>query len=55
MSQEEDEILKIIILGESRVGKTEIFSKYFSQFNEGQKNIINPSIYKKQRNTKEKK
>ena len=45
MSQEEDEILKIIILGEGRAGKTEILSKYFSQFNEGQKNTINPPFY----------
>ena len=34
----EEDILKIIILGESRVGKTEILSKYFSkQFDEGKK------------------
>ena len=45
MSQEEDEVLKIIILGEGRAGKTEILSKYFSQFNEGKKNTISPSFY----------
>ena len=33
-----EEVLKIIILGKSRVGKTEILSKYFyKQFDEGKK------------------
>ena len=42
----EIEQLKIIVLGEGRVGKTEILSKYFNKkFDEGQKNTINPAFY----------
>ena len=42
----DEEVLKIVILGEGRVGKTSILSKYFSKkFNEGQKSTINPSFY----------
>ena len=45
MSVTEEETAKIIIFGEGRVGKEEMLSKYFSQFNEGKKNAINPSFY----------
>ena len=42
----DEEVLKIVILGEGRVGKTSILSKYFDKkFNEGQKSTINPSFY----------
>ena len=42
----DEEVLKIVILGEGRVGKTSILSKYFSKkFDEGQKSTINPSFY----------
>jgi len=45
MSEEEVQ-LKIIILGEGRVGKTEILSKYFlKKFNEDQKSTIIPSFF----------
>ena len=44
----EDNVLKIVILGEGRVGKTSILSKYFKQkFNQGEKSTINPSFYEK--------
>ena len=44
----EDNVLKLVILGEGRVGKTSILSKYFKQkFNQGEKSTINPSFYEK--------
>jgi small GTP-binding protein len=44
----DDETLKFVILGEGRVGKTSILSKYFTKkFNEGQKSTVNPSFYEK--------
>ena len=43
-----DNVLKIVILGEGRVGKTSILSKYFyKKFKEGEKSTINPSFYEK--------
>jgi len=43
--------LKIVILGEGRVGKTSILAKYFkNKFNEGEKSTVNPSFYKKKVN-----
>ena len=42
----EENVLKIIILGEGRVGKTEILSKYFlKKFDEDNKSTIKPSFY----------
>lgn len=47
----EEKGLKIVILGEGRVGKTSILAKYFkNKFNEGEKSTINPSFYKKKVN-----
>jgi len=44
----DDNVLKLVILGEGRVGKTSILSKYFKQkFNQGEKSTINPSFYEK--------
>ncbi len=44
----DDGVLKIVILGEGRVGKTSILSKYFSKkFNEGEVSTINPNFYEK--------
>ena len=44
----DDNVLKIVILGEGRVGKTSILSKYFNKkFNQGEKSTINPSFYEK--------
>ena len=41
----EEGVLKIVILGEGRVGKTSILSKYFSKkFNEGEVSTINPNF-----------
>ena len=43
--------LKFVILGEGRVGKTSILSKYFTKkFVEGQKSTVNPSFYEKKQN-----
>ena len=43
----DEETLKLVILGEGRVGKTSILSKYFTKkFNEGEKSTTNPSFYK---------
>ena len=43
--------LKFVILGEGRVGKTSILSKYFTKkFVEGQKSTVNPSFYDKKEN-----
>ena len=47
----DDEILKFVILGEGRVGKTSILSKYFAKkFDEGQKSTVNPAFYEKTQN-----
>ena len=44
----DENVLKIVILGEGRVGKTSILSKYFKKkFNEGEKSTINPAFYEK--------
>ena len=44
----DDNVLKIVILGEGRVGKTSILSKYFNKkFNQGEKSTINHSFYEK--------
>ena len=49
----DDNVLKIVILGEGRVGKTSILSKYFKKkFNEGQESTVNPSFYEKNVNYK---
>ena len=43
-----DQALKFVILGEGRVGKTSILSRYFNKkFNEGEKSTINPAFYEK--------
>jgi small GTP-binding protein len=43
-----DNVLKIVILGEGRVGKTSILSKYFyHKFNDGEKSTVNPAFYEK--------
>ena len=42
----DDNVLKFVILGEGRVGKTSILSRYFKKkFNEGEKSTINPAFY----------
>jgi len=44
----DDNVLKFVILGEGRVGKTSILSKYFKKkFNEGEKSTVNPAFYQK--------
>ena len=44
----DDNVLKLVILGEGRVGKTSILSKYFNKkINQGEKSTINPSFYEK--------
>jgi small GTP-binding protein len=44
----EDNVIKVVILGEGRVGKTSILSKYFTKkFNEGEKSTVNPNFYEK--------
>ena len=51
-----DENLKFVVLGEGRVGKNAILSKYFTnKFNEGEKNTINPAFFEKTWNYKGKK
>ena len=46
-----DEVLKFVILGEGRVGKTSILSRYFAKkFDEGQKSTVNPAFYEKTQN-----
>jgi small GTP-binding protein len=43
-----DHALKFVILGEGRVGKTSILTRYFSKkFNEGEKSTVNPAFYEK--------
>ena len=45
---QDEDVLKIVILGEGRVGKTSILSKYFAKkFDQSQKSTINPSFYEK--------
>ena len=52
----DDNTLKFVILGEGRVGKTSILSKYFrKKFNEGEKSTVNPSFYETDVNHKGKK
>ena len=47
----DENVLKIVILGEGRVGKTSILSKYFyKKFKEGEKSTINPAFYEKEVN-----
>ena len=47
----DDDVLKFVILGEGRVGKTSILSRYFAKkFDEGQKSTVNPSFYEKNLN-----
>ena len=49
----DDNVLKFVILGEGRVGKTSILSKYFKEkFNEGEKSTVNPAFYEKKVNYK---
>lgn len=44
----DENVLKFVILGEGRVGKTSILSKYFAKkFDEGQKSTVNPAFYEK--------
>jgi Ras-related protein Rab-21 len=52
----DDNILKFVILGEGRVGKTSILSKYFkNKFNQGEKSTVNPAFYETNVNHKGKK
>ena len=45
----DDNSIKIVILGEGRVGKTSILARYFkNKFNEGEQTTINPSLYEKE-------
>lgn len=45
---DDDNVLKLVILGEGRVGKTSILLKYFqSKFDEGQVSTVNPAFYEK--------
>ena len=45
---DDDNVLKLVILGEGRVGKTSILLQYFKkQFNEGEASTINPAFYEK--------
>jgi len=49
----DDNVLKFVILGEGRVGKTSILSRYFKKkFNEGEKSTINPAFYETKVNYK---
>ena len=44
----DDNVLKFVILGEGRVGKTSILQQYFKKrFNEGEKSTVNPVFYEK--------
>jgi small GTP-binding protein len=43
-----EDVLKLVILGEGRVGKTSILSKYFNnKFNDNEQKTINPAFYEK--------
>ena len=45
---DDENVLKLVILGEGRVGKTSILLQYFQKkFNEGQASTINPAFYEK--------
>ena len=49
----EDNILKFVILGEGRVGKTSILQSHFKKkFNQGEKSTINPAFYQDKVNYK---
>ena len=49
----DNDVLKIVVLGEGRVGKTSLLMKYFNKkFNEGQKTTINPTFFEKTINYK---
>jgi small GTP-binding protein len=49
----DDNILKFVILGEGRVGKTSILQSHFKKkFNEGEKSTINPAFYQDKVNYK---
>lgn len=49
----DEDVLKIVILGEGRVGKTSILSRYFNnKFTEGQESTINSACYEKKMNYK---
>ena len=49
----DENVLKIVILGEGRVGKTSILSQYFNKkFDISEKSTINPSFYEKTVNHK---
>ena len=53
---DDDNVLKLVILGEGRVGKTSILLQYFKKtFNEGQGKTINPAFYEKEVNSNGKK
>ena len=55
MSDDEN-VLKLVILGEGRVGKTSILLQYFQRkFNEGQVSTVNPAFYEKTVNSNGKK
>ena len=46
-----EDALKFVILGEGRVGKTSILSRYFNKkFDDSEKSTVNPSFYKKKEN-----
>ena len=47
----DENALKFVILGEGRVGKTSILSRYFNKkFDDSEQSTINPSFYKKKEN-----
>ena len=53
---DDDNVLKLVILGEGRVGKTSILLQYFKKtFNEGQVSTVNPAFYEKTVNSNGKK
>ena len=55
MSDDEN-VIKLVILGEGRVGKTSILMQYFkNKFDEGQISTINPAFYEKTVNSDGKK
>ena len=48
---DDDNVLKLVILGEGRVGKTSILLQYFKKtFNEGQISTVNPNFYEGKNN-----
>ena len=53
---DDEEVLKLVILGQGRVGKTSILLQYFKQkFNEGETCTINRTFYEKAINSGRKK